>query len=59
MPRPSKPTQPSEYKGLKDTDVKTWGSNGGWGESTLTELDVVEAKFGKSYGVLGTGGRFG
>jgi hypothetical protein len=43
------------YFGTKDTNIKNWGTNGGWGESTLTELNLVEAKYGKSYGVLGTG----
>ena len=54
-----KPERPMAYFGKSSTDVNVWGTNGGWGQTTLTDLNVEEAKFGKSYGVLGTGGSDG
>ena len=59
--KPSKPTQPAEYKGPSIDDqnlFSSWaGDTGGFGIPTLTEIKE-EANFpnlyaGKSFGVLG------
>ena len=54
--KPAKPFYPERYMYIDRTDVniKAYGDNGGWDRISYNEIDLIDAKEGKSYGVLGT-----
>ena len=54
--KPAKPYYPEKYMYIDRTDVniKGYGDNGGWDMISYNEIDLIDAKEGKSYGVLGT-----
>ena len=54
--KPIKPAFPSKYDYIdrKSTSIIEWGTNGGWDKISYDEISLIDAKEGKSYGVLGT-----